>query len=384
MMKLRLRTLNIIVALLVTLLACRSEAKADPPTDREYTLTPIVTTGLARPVFVTTPPGDTERLFIVDQPGEIYILQAGEVLETPFLDISPIANDTSNEQGLLGLAFHPNYAENGYFYLNYTAQNGATIIARYTVSADDPNVADEESEFVVIRIEQPYANHNGGMLAFGPDGYLYIGMGDGGAAGDPANNGQDPFTLLGDMLRLDINTEPYAIPEDNPHVDGTTGRPEVWASGLRNPWRYSFDRATGNLYIGDVGQNQYEEINFQPADSTGGENYGWDIYEGSHSYEGDELDNTVMPIAEYDHGEGCSVTGGYVYRGQELPELDGVYLYADYCTGTIWWARQAGDEWEGDVFMNTDLQISSFGEDANGEIYVINHSGGVFKLEAED
>jgi glucose/arabinose dehydrogenase len=384
MKKFRPRTLMIIVASVITLLACSSEVRADPPTDREYTLTPIVTTGLARPVFVTTPPGDTERLFIVDQPGEIYIVQGGELLATPFLDISPIVNDGANEQGLLGLAFHPNYAENGYFYVNYTTQNGDTIVARYTVSADDPNLADEESEFVVIRIAQPYANHNGGMLAFGPDGYLYIGMGDGGAAGDPANNGQDPFTLLGDMLRLDINTEPYAIPEDNPHVDGTTGRAEVWASGLRNPWRYSFDRATGDLYIGDVGQNQYEEINFQPADSTGGENYGWDIYEASHSYEGDELAGTVMPIAEYDHGEGCSVTGGYVYRGQELTELDGIYLYADYCTGTIWWLRQNGDEWEGDVFMNTDLQISSFGEDANGEIYVIHHSGSVFKLEAED
>ncbi|MCQ3931874.1 MAG: glucose dehydrogenase [Chloroflexi bacterium] len=378
-----MRKLNVVFVLVFILLACKSEAKADPPSDREYVLTSIVTEGLTRPLFVTTPPGDNDRLFVVDQSGEIYIIQEGAMLETPFLDISGIVNDSGNEQGLLGLAFHPDYAENGYFFINYTAQDGSTVVARYSVSADDPNLADPDSEKVVIWIEQPFANHNGGMLAFGPDGYLYIGMGDGGSAGDPSNNGQDPFTLLGTMLRLDINTEPYAIPPDNPFADGTEGRPEIWAIGLRNPWRFSFDRATGDLYIADVGQNQYEEVNFQPADSTGGENYGWNIYEGRHSYEGNELDGTVKPIAEYSHDLGCSVTGGYVYRGSELPELDGVYLYADYCAGTIFWLRNIDGEWEGDVFMNTDSPISSFGEDANGEIYVTDHLGRVFKLEAK-
>lgn len=378
-----MRKLNVVFVLVFILLACKSEAKADPPSDREYVLTSIITEGLTRPLFVTTPPGDTDRLFVVDQPGEIYVYQDGAMLETPFLDISSIVNDQGNEQGLLGLAFHPDYAENGYFFVNYTAQDGSTVVARYSVSADDPNLADPDSEEVVIWIEQPFANHNGGMLAFGPDGYLYIGMGDGGSAGDPNNNGQDPFTLLGAMLRLDINTEPYAIPLDNPFADGTEGRPEIWAIGLRNPWRFSFDRATGDLYIADVGQNQYEEVNFQPADSTGGENYGWNIYEGRHSYEGQELDGTVKPIAEYSHDLGCSVTGGYVYRGSELPELEGVYLYADYCSGTIFWLKNTDGEWEGDVFMNTDSPISSFGEDANGEIYVTDHLGRVFKLEAK-
>ncbi|MBI5931991.1 MAG: PQQ-dependent sugar dehydrogenase [Chloroflexi bacterium] len=364
-------------------MACKSEAKADPPSDRNYVLTPVVTEGLIRPLFVTAAPDDPSRLFIVDQPGEIYIAQEGTLLETPFLDISPIANDNGNEQGLLGLAFHPDYAENGYFFVNYTAQDGSTVVARYSVSADDPNVADPDSEKIVIWIDQPFPNHNGGMLAFGPDGYLYIGMGDGGGAGDPNNNGQDRFTLLGAMLRLDINTEPYAIPPDNPFVDGTQGRPEVWANGLRNPWRFSFDRATGDLYIGDVGQNQYEEVDFQPADSTGGENYGWNIYEGFHSYEGQELAGTVQPIAEYSHDLGCSISGGYVYRGSELPELDGVYLYGDYCTGTIWWLKNTDGKWDGDVFMNTGFQISSFGQDANGEVYVVDQAGQILKLEVE-
>lgn len=378
-----MRKFNVVFVLMFILLACKSEAKADPPTDREYVLTPVITEGLTRPLFVTPVPDDTGRLFVVDQPGQILIIQDGALLETPFLDISEIVNDGGNEQGLLGLAFHPDYAENGYFFVNYTAQDGSTIVARYSVSTDDPNVADPTSENIVIEIEQPFENHNGGMLAFGPDGYLYIGMGDGGSGGDPRNNGQDPFTLLGSMLRLDINTEPYAIPPDNPFANGEAGRPEIWAIGLRNPWRFSFDRATGDLYIADVGQNKYEEVNFQPADSTGGENYGWNVYEGLHSYEGRELDGTVRPIAEYSHDLGCSVSGGYVYRGSELPELAGVYLYADYCTGTIWWLQNTDGTWNGDVFMNTDLLISSFGEDANGEIYVVDQAGRIFKLEAE-
>lgn len=382
-MKSRVRKYNVIFVLLFMLMACKSEAKADPPSDREYVLTPIITSGLARPLFVTTPPGDP-RLFVVDQPGEIFIYQDGKMLDAPFLDIKEKVNDSANEQGLLGLAFHPDYAENGYFFINYTAADGSTNVVRYHVRADNPNLADLDSEMLVIRIEQPYANHNGGMVVFGPDGYLYIGMGDGGSAGDPQNNGQDPSTLLGAMLRIDINTEPYAIPPDNPFADGSQGRPEVWAYGVRNPWRFSFDRETGDLYMGDVGQNQYEEINFQPANSTGGENYGWNIYEGRHSFEGSQLDGTISPIIEYSHSIGCSVTGGYVYRGSELPELDGVYLYADYCGGTIFWLRSSNGSWEGNVFMNTDSPISSFGEDANGEIYVVDHLGRVFKLEAED
>lgn len=348
-----------------------------------YTLIPIVEDGLERPVFVIEPDDGSERLFILEQPGRIQIVEEGELLDESFLDLTDVTGVTANERGLLGLAFHPDFAENGYFYVNYTqSSDGDTIIARFSVSEDDPNLADRDSEFVIMEIDQPFSNHNGGMIAFGPDGYLYIGMGDGGSGGDPDGNGQNPQTLLGTILRIDVDSdEPYAIPEDNPFADGEDGLPEIWAIGLRNPWRFSFDMETSDLYIADVGQNQFEEIDFQPADSIGGENYGWNVYEANSSFSGDGQDGTVFPIAAYSRSEGCSVTGGYVYRGEAVPSLTGLYLYGDFCTGTVWWARQNEDDgWDGDVLFDTDIPISSFGQDLDGEIYIVDHRGGIYLL----
>jgi glucose/arabinose dehydrogenase len=349
-----------------------------------YALRKIVS-GLDEPVFLTHSGDDSGRLFIVEQIGRIRILQNETLLPDSFLDIVPLVNSRGNEQGLLGLAFSPNYATDGQFYINYTDLNGDTVIARYKVS-DDPNRADSNSAEVLMQVDQPYPNHNGGMLAFGPDGYLYIGLGDGGSQGDPSDNGQRLGTRLGKMLRIDVSQgDPYAIPPDNPFINRAGARPEIWANGLRNPWRYSFDRATGDLYIGDVGQNAWEEIDFQPADSRGGENYGWNFLEGSHPYEGTPPEGLVPPIAEYSHLEGgCSVTGGYVYRGPSLPQLNGIYLFADYCSGIIWALfRNASGEWEKVELMNALFTISSFGEDQAGELYLLDHRGGaVYQLVA--
>ncbi|NDJ85103.1 MAG: PQQ-dependent sugar dehydrogenase [Chloroflexi bacterium] len=358
---------------------------AQEPEGENYDLA-LVVDGLERPLFLIEPDDGTGRLFILEQPGRIRIVEDGELLDEPFLDLTESTGITANERGLLGLAFDPSFAENGYFYVDYTRlSDGHTVVSRFTVSEDDPNRADPDSETMILFVEQPFGNHNGGMVAFGPDGYLYVGLGDGGSGGDPRNNGQNPNTLLGTILRIDpVSTTPYAIPDDNPFVDSQEGAPEVWAYGLRNPWRFSFDIETGDLYIADVGQNAYEEINFQPADSSGGENYGWNVYEASLRYSGGMAEDAVFPVAEYGRSEGCSITGGYVYRGESLPDLEGVYFYADYCTGTIWWLnRSQEDEWDGGVLMETDLQITSFGQDLSGEIYVIDRGGGIYKLVAE-
>ncbi len=364
--------------LLMMLLVVVPTTLAQDPGD--YTLIPVAT-GLERPLYILEANDGTGRLFILEQPGRVRIVENGILLDEPFLDITDRTGVTANERGLLGMAFHPNFSENGYFYLDYTdIETGNTKIARYKVS-EDPNRADDGSEVILLEIDQPYSNHNGGMIVFGPDGYLYIGMGDGGSAGDPQGNGQNPDTLLGTLLRIDVDGEaPYAIPADNPFADGEDGRPEIWAIGLRNPWRFSFDMETGDLYIADVGQNAYEEVNFQLATSTGGENYGWNNYEGNHAFE-DGSGEFVFPIAEYGRDQGCSVTGGYVYRGQDLPDLDGVYLYGDYCTGTIWWLR-AEDGTSG-VLLETDIRLTSFGQALNGEMYVVDHRGGVYQLVEE-
>ncbi|MBZ0280054.1 MAG: PQQ-dependent sugar dehydrogenase [Anaerolineae bacterium] len=355
-----------------------------PPDGTAYELIEVAG-GFVRPVFLTHADDGSGRAFIVEQNGRIFVIQDGNVLGTPFLDASDIVSRDANERGLLGLAFHPNYAENGFFYINYTNRSGNTIIARYTVSADNPNVADPDSALNLLQIAQPYANHNGGDLAFGPDGYLYIGMGDGGSAGDPQGYAQNTGELLGKILRIDVDGgEPYAIPEDNPFVNDSSYAPEIWALGVRNPWRFSFDAVTGDLYIGDVGQNQWEEVNFQPA-GQGGINYGWNIIEGIHRYSGEPVpDGLTPPFAEYSHADGCSVTGGYVYRGAELPELQGVYFFADYCSGIIWSNyRDAAGTWQTNVFMESGLTISSFGVDEANELYVMNHSGTVAKLVAK-
>ena len=332
-----------------------------------------VAAGLNRPLDVQEPRDGSARLFILEQSGRIRILQDGVLLETPFLDIDDRVQDAGNEQGLLGLAFHPRYAENGYFYLNYTREGGDTVIARYQVSAD-PSLADPESEQKLIDVNQPFPNHNGGVLTFGPDGYLYLGLGDGGAGGDPFGNAQSLETLLGKVLRIDVDgDEPYAIPADNPFGS------EILHYGLRNPWRLSFDCLTGGLYIGDVGQNDWEEIDFAPAGSAG-LNFGWDLFEGSHTYEGGSPSGLVMPVAEYSHSQGCSVSGGYVYRGS-MPEWQGIYLYGDYCSGLIWALMSSNNTWQSQVLFETDFRISSFGENAAGEIYLTDLQGGVYRLD---
>lgn len=328
-----------------------------------------------------------DRLFVVDQYGVIGIIEDGVVLETPFLDIDDRVSDDANEQGLLSVAFHPNYQENGRFFVNYTNNNGDTVISRFVVSAD-PNVADADSEVILMTIAQPYSNHNGGQIAFGPDGYLYIGMGDGGSQEDPHENGQNAKTLLGALLRIDVDVADdasiaYAIPPDNPYVHDENGRNEIWAIGLRNPWRFSFDRLTGDLFLTDVGQDNLEELNFQPADSTGGENYGWNIMEGTACLHGSSCDSTgtIPPIFEYDRSGGCATTGGYIYRGSAYPELTGNYFLADFCTGYVWRLfAEADGSWTSDLIAETDLNPSSFGEDVNGELYIVSRTGDIYQI----
>jgi glucose/arabinose dehydrogenase len=314
------------------------------------------------------------RLFVLEKAGRIRIIENGQLRETPFLDITDRVGSNGNEQGLLGLAFHPNYQENGHFFVNYTDTRGDTVIARFQVS-NDPNVADPNSETPLFGYDQPFPNHNGGVMVFGPDGYLYIGSGDGGGAGDPFGNAQNTETMLGKILRVDVDSaEPVAVPPDNPFGN------EVWAYGLRNPWRISFDRVTEDLYIGDVGQGEWEEIDFLPAGSPGGANFGWDHREGAHDYEGGGPEGMLEPIAEYGHPEGgCSVTGGYVYRGS-IPEWNGIYLYGDYCTGMIWGLLQIDGGWQNQLLFDLDVTITSFGQDEAGELYLLSDTGEIFRL----
>ncbi|MBK9709842.1 MAG: PQQ-dependent sugar dehydrogenase [Kouleothrix sp.] len=360
-------------------------ATAAPPAQADATIDlQLVTGDLRQPIFVTHAGDGSGRLFVVEKGGTIAIVRDGKRAEKPFLDISALVNARGSEQGLLGLAFHPGYKSSGRFFVYYTATNGDNTVARYQVSGD-PDSADPASGVVLFAVPDPAPNHNGGMLAFGPDGYLYAGLGDGGSAGDPWGNGQNRGALLGKLLRLDVDKgDPYAIPPDNPWASGGDARGEVWAYGLRNPWRFSFDRATGDLYIGDVGQNQYEEIDFQPAGSKGGQNYGWNIREATHCYQAQscQAEGLVDPIHEYSHAEGCSVTGGYVYRGAAMPELQGIYLFGDYCSGTIWSLHQTAGQWEPRELLQSKLSISSFGEDEAGELYVTDLGGGLYRMVA--
>lgn len=344
-----------------------------------------VATDLSFPLYAVAPPGDP-RLFVVEQTGTIRVFVDGELREEPFLDVTPLVR-FGGERGLLGLAFHPNYANNGRFVINYTADpDGETVVAEYAVSADDPNRAAPDEVARFLEIEQPFGNHNGGMVEFGPDGLLYVGMGDGGAAADPLGAGQDPQSKLGAMLRIDVDTHP--VPPDG-NREGAD--PDVWAIGLRNPWRFSFDRATGDLYIADVGQNLFEEVHVQAAGSGAG-NYGWNVMEGLHCFDPPEdCDRTglLLPAVEYGRDLGCSVTGGYVYRGDAIPELRGWYLYGDFCSNRIWAMR-----WEaGEVLEHHEITaeidpdgvlggISSFGEDAEGEIYVLSLNGVIHRIDS--
>ena len=338
-----------------------------------------VTGGLDDPVYLTHAGDGSGRLFVVEQAGRVRVLRDGSAASTPFLDISRIVR-SGGERGLLSLAFHPRYPRNGLLYVNYTDRDGDTVVARYAVSSDAER-ADPNSAAQVIAIGQPYGNHNGGQIQFGPDGTLYVGTGDGGWAGDPRNRAQNPGSLLGKMLRLDVDsTGPYAIPPDNPFVGSNGAAPEIWAFGLRNPWRFSFDRLTGDLYIGDVGQDKWEEIDFQRADHRGGLNYGWRVMEGEHCFNpatGCKREGLTPPIYEYSQSEGCSITGGYVYRGRAIPDLAGTYVFADYCAGTIWGLTPDGDgAWSRTTHFDAGFAISSFGEGEAGELYVLDYSAG--------
>lgn len=334
--------------------------------------------GFSRPVQMTHAGDGTGRLFVVEQAGRIRLIDDGEVVAAPFLDISDRVS-CCGERGLLGLAFPPGFSSTRRFYVNYTDTSGDTVVARYRVTGD-PSVADESSEEVILTIDQPFSNHNGGQLAFGPDGYLYIGTGDGGSGGDPQNNAQDRLSLLGKILRIDVESgaAPYAIPDGNPFADVDDAQPEIWALGLRNPWRFSFDTGTGDLFIADVGQGDYEEVNVQPSSSTGGENYGWRILEGSHCFESEPCDTEglELPVFEYDHTLGCSVTGGFVSRSGSWPRLDGVYLFGDYCSGRVWGLRGTAGGWEGRQLADTGFSISGFGIDELGAVYVLDYGGG--------
>ncbi len=311
------------------------------------------------------------------------------MVNPPFLDIQDRVTQLgspSDERGLLGLAFHPEYAETGNFFVNYTDRQGSTQIARFN-RTEDPNRADPDSEFRLLTIGQPFGNHNGGDLTFGPDGMLYIAMGDGGSGGDPQGNGQSLETLLGKLLRIDVDREkPYAIPADNP-FRGEGGAPEIWAYGLRNPWRIAFDSLTGDLYIADVGQNIWEEVNYLPAGSPGGVNFGWNFREGQHAFAGSPPANLqlVEPVAEYSHGPDCSVTGGEVYRGTVLPDWFGIYLYGDFCTGRVWGLLRGADgNFQSGLLYDTDAQISSFGLDEARELYMVDRRGDILKLVGRD
>ncbi len=340
-------------------------------------------TGLNRPVYLTHAGDSSGRLFIVEQPGRLLVYQNGNLLSTPFLDMSSRVS-FGGERGLLSIAFHPKYASNGRFFINYTrSENGLkTFISEFKVSKENPNVADP-TEKILLTIDQPFSNHNGGLNKFGPDGYLYIGMGDGGGAGDPQDNGQNLDTLLGKLLRIDVDSQsPYSVPQDNPFVDQRGRRPEIWAYGLRNPWRYSFDRCTGRLFLGDVGQNKYEEIDLIEK----GKNYGWRLMEGAHCFNPSQGCNQVgleLPIAEYDHSSGCSITGGYVYRGRKYVDLIGRYFFGDYCGGQMWaLAQDATGTWKMTILAAAGFSLSSFGEDQDGELYVVDYGGAIYRLTA--
>ena len=357
------------------------------PDAAAFKLTPVAA-GFTRPLYVTHAGDDSDRIFLVEQVGKIWILHDGLLQTQPFLDIKNLISPGAitqqfSEQGLLGLAFHPDYRDNGAFFVNYTDRRGGTVVARYHVDEGNPDIADAASGKILFQLAQPYANHNGGHIEFGPDGYLYIALGDGGAANDPLGAGQNRQLLLGTLLRIDVDSaSPYAIPADNPFVNDAAARAEIWAYGLRNVWRFSFDRATGDMYMADVGQNQWEEINFQPADSAGGENYGWNVWEGKQLFAGGNAPSHVPPIFDYSHAFGCSVTGGVIYRGAAIPELQAVYLFGDWCSGRIWglW-RDRELAWQAAELMKTDLPISSFGEDEAGEVYVIDYGGALYRFD---
>ncbi len=365
-----------------------------------------IASGLSRPIFVCSPPGDTTRLFIVEQWTaliKIKNLATNQIYATPFADLNTRVIGSGNERGLLGMAWDPQWPDSNYFYVHYNNNSGHSVISRFNVRDDNPDLADSTSEQIIITILQPtgasFQNHKGGMIAFSPtDGYLYIGMGDGGSGNDPGNRAQSDTTRLGKMLRLDVHPLPYTIPPDNPFAgDANVVRREFWSKGLRNPWRWSFDALTGDMYIADVGQNLWEEVDFEPDTAAGGRNYGWRCMEGTHctGLSGCTCNDSALtlPVEEFPHSPHCSVTGGYVYRGCKIPELYGKYVYADYCSDQIWSFRMVDGVLTDSVNMTADLApdsgrnitgISSFGEDGRGEMYICDHDGGEIFLILPD
>jgi len=367
---------------LLLLLAACGDGGGTANTPIDLTLEPVAS-GLDFPVFLTAPPGDTHRLFVVEKSGRVRIVRDGILQAAPFLDLHADVS-TGSEQGLLSMAFDPDYATSRRVFTSWTDANGDTRIVRYTASAVNPDTVDPASADTVLAIPQPDANHNGGLIAFGPDGYLYVGLGDGGGAGDPNGNAQDLTTLLGKMLRLDVSgAGSYTIPADNPFVGGAN-RGEIWSYGLRNPWRWSFDPVTGEVYVGDVGQDAWEEVDVASA-GGGGLNYGWNVMEGTTCYGSGSCVRTglTLPVLVYGHDQGCSITGGYVYRGGAIPELRGTYFYADFCQGWVRTFRLLGGaateraQWS---TLSPAGNITSFGEDAAGELYVLTSDGRVGKI----
>jgi glucose/arabinose dehydrogenase len=383
--------MKLLTWLTVGLMACSNNG-SEPPTQEEPPVTPpvtsvalrleVVASGLNNPVYLTSPRGDA-RLFVVEQPGRIRIVSNGSLLPTPFLDITSKVG-SGGERGLLSVAFDPAYATSGLFFVNYTDLQGHTRIERYRVGSN-ANVADAASARLVLMIEQPFANHNGGHVLFGLDGMLYIPMGDGGSAGDPGNRAQDRSNMLGDLLRLDVSQEPYRIPANNPYVGQSSVRNEIWAYGLRNPWRIWFDRTDNLLYIADVGQGQQEEVNVVPA-ATGGQNYGWRLMEGNSCFNPTNCDRTglTLPVLTYSHNDGCSITGGIVYRGSRIPALRGHYFYSDYCEGWVRSFRYVNGSateqrtWQ----VGSPRSITSYGEDSAGEMYLMSGNGTVYRFVA--
>jgi glucose/arabinose dehydrogenase len=347
-----------------------------------------VAEGFTEPVFMIEAPDGSGRRFVVEQGGRVRLLTPGALHHPVWLDLRPLVT-SGGEQGLLGLAFHPRFKTNHHLYVYFTGRRGNITVARLTANPRHPKRVDPGTLRVVLSIPNPAPNHNGGMIAFGPDGYLYIGTGDGGGAGDPFQNGQNTFSYLGKILRIDVDAapearlpeRPYGVPADNPFVHLSAYRPEIWALGLRNPWRFSFDPKGGDLFIADVGQDNWEEVDHHAADAPGGDNYGWSRMEGRHCFptRRAKCDTGTPPVAEYSHGSGCSVTGGYVYRGPTIPKLDGVYLFSDYCSGTVWGlVRDKADPntFHMRRYLETALRVSSFGQDLAGEVYLLDHKGG--------
>jgi glucose/arabinose dehydrogenase len=381
-----IQTVGLALVWLIGSNGCSADDAVAPPEGTVPVGLEQVAFGLAFPLYVTSPPGDTSRLFVVEQGGGIRVVKNGSLLPTPFLNLSDRVS-AIGEQGLLGLAFDPQYASTGRFLVHYTDIQGDTRVTSFHVSPD-PDVADVASEQVVLTADQPFPNHNGGQILFGPDGFLYLGLGDGGAGGDPQGRGQDLSDLLGSILRVDVQSgSPYTVPQDNPFVGTPGAAPEVWSYGLRNPWRFSFDRSTGDLYIADVGQERWEEVDVvTSAEGAGkGINFGWNVMEGAHCYAHDPCAQfgLAIPVLEYSHSQGCSITGGYVYRGTAIPALQGHYFYADFCQGWVRSFRYSDGrpteqaDWPS---LRPGGNVTSFGEDAKGELYVLSTNGGVYRI----